>query len=330
MRLVLAIFVMAMFSSTATATETRVRVSKGIRYDGFMYSGKHWLSGQAIAVSADTLVLRMTARYIQGEGIVTIPLSTVTEIQVRDTPETGWKNLEWPADEIEGLSSSLGLRISTAPSSTVQDEYAWSPIVAYVEDDGTEVLLVREGIPATITQEVRVRLGLFGEIRNFESAQYLRMKDGMYAIRLATYDESGMMHTVLKPASIAGLRALAAKGSGSGSQSVEIDQREYTMADGYTDGRIAAESRSTGGSFGGGLVCGVLTGLIGTGILWGATGGDEVPMDLISSYHSKGSDYAMGFANGYKEVTKQRKRGARLGGGLLGTAAFVMLFLVGN
>ncbi len=107
-------------------------------------------------------------------------------------------------------------------------------------------------------------------------------------------------------------------------------QRTYTMADGYTEGRMAAEGRNTGGSFGGGLVCGLLTGLIGTGVLWGVTGGDEVPMSLASSYQDKGSDYTMGFANGYKERTQQKKRGARLGGGLLGTAAFVLILASGN
>lgn len=106
--------------------------------------------------------------------------------------------------------------------------------------------------------------------------------------------------------------------------------RVYTMADGYTDGRIVAEGRGTTGSFVGGLACGFLTGLIGTGVLWGVTGGDDIPLHLNANIRGKGSDYSMGFMQGYKERTKQKKRGARLGGGLLGTAGFVLLLLSAN
>ena len=101
----------------------------------------------------------------------------------------------------------------------------------------------------------------------------------------------------------------------------------YTLADGYTEGKILAEDLSTGGHFLGGFACGFLSGLIGTGILWGVTGGDDVPLHLNPDIEGKGSDYSMGFLRGYKERTKQKKRGARLGGGLLGTAGFVLVYL---
>ncbi|MFC1485745.1 hypothetical protein ACFL55_01810 [Candidatus Latescibacterota bacterium] len=104
----------------------------------------------------------------------------------------------------------------------------------------------------------------------------------------------------------------------------------FTMSEGYMAGRITAEGRSTTGSFVGGLFCGMLTGLIGTGILWGVTQGDDVPIQFISTYQGKGTDYSMGFINGYRERTKEKKRGARLGGGLLGTAAFLVFFLSGS
>ena len=103
--------------------------------------------------------------------------------------------------------------------------------------------------------------------------------------------------------------------------------RHYTLADGYTAGKITAEGMSTTGPFLGGFACGFLTGLIGTGILWGVTGGDDVPFHLYSEIQEKGSDFSIGFVNGYIERTKQKKRGARLGGGLLGTAGFLVLFL---
>ena len=101
----------------------------------------------------------------------------------------------------------------------------------------------------------------------------------------------------------------------------------YSMTDGYTAGKMAAKGRSTGYNFVGGLACGFLTGLIGTGILWGVTSGDDVPSHLKTNFQDKGADYSMGFIQGYKERTKQKKRRARLGGGLLGTAGAVVLLL---
>lgn len=102
----------------------------------------------------------------------------------------------------------------------------------------------------------------------------------------------------------------------------------YTKADGYTAGRLAAESRGTIGSFGGGVMCGLLTSPVGAGILWAATRGDEVPAYLVASSQGKGADYSKGFVNGYSERTQQKKRGARLGGGLLGSVGFLVLYLV--
>ena len=106
--------------------------------------------------------------------------------------------------------------------------------------------------------------------------------------------------------------------------------RVYTWNDGYIAGKIAAEDRGTAGSFVGGLTCGLLTGLIGTGILWGVTGGDDASLHLNANVRGKGVDYSTGFTQGYKERTKQKKRNARLGGGLLGTAGIVLLILSAN
>lgn len=39
----------------------------------------------------------------------------------------------------------------------------------------------------------------------------------------------------------------------------------------------------------------------------------------------KGSDFQRGFIDGYKERSKSKARGAKLGGGLLGTLAFLVL-----
>lgn len=221
-RLVLIVAIAGLIAGPAAAIETRVRLSEGIKYNGFMYSGKHWLSGQATEVSGDMLVLRITT----GGGLVKVPLSTVTEVQVRDTPDGNWHSLNWPDNDIEGLRSSLGLPVATASPSITQNESISGPSVAYIEDNGTEVLIIGEGIPATITQEVRARLGLFSDIANFESAQYLRLPDGTYSVRLTTYDESGVTHTVLKPVSVAGLRALSVKGSGAANSPIESGRNQ--------------------------------------------------------------------------------------------------------
>ena len=71
--------------------------------------------------------------------------------------------------------------------------------------------------------------------------------------------------------------------------------RVYTLVDGYAAGKIVAEGRDTTGSFVGGLACGFLTGLIGTGILWGVTGGDDTPIYLMANVQGKGSAYSVGF-----------------------------------
>jgi len=67
--------------------------------------------------------------------------------------------------------------------------------------------------------------------------------------------------------------------------------------------------------------------LIGAGILWGLTEGDDLPTDLMILHKEKGSEYLMGFMSGYKERTKQKKRGVRLSGGILGTVTTVIIFL---
>lgn len=207
---------------TATAVETRVRVSEDIPYRGFTYSDRHWLEGSATAISPDTLTLRMT----RGGGLVRVLISSVTELQVRGTPKEDWLGLAWPDDNLEQLRLSLGLstpvRLTTPPAPEIE----WKSSVAYIEEDGTEVLLIGDSVPATINQEMRDRLGLFSNIANFESAQYLRLRDGTFAVRLTTFDESGLAHTSVKPVSRAGLQALAARQSGTGSQLAPQRPRE--------------------------------------------------------------------------------------------------------
>ena len=69
-----------------------------------------------------------------------------------------------------------------------------------------------------------------------------------------------------------------------------------------------------------GFLCGVFVCLP---ILITATSGDAPSAEELVSGTGRGSEYRAGFAAGYREVSKKKKIMARLGGGLLGFAAFV-------
>ena len=101
-----------------------------------------------------------------------------------------------------------------------------------------------------------------------------------------------------------------------------------TFAQGSADGKMAAQSRSYMGNMGEGVLYGVLAGVIGTGLAFWLTRGDKPDSGLFSG--TGGSEYRAGFTAGYKEVSKKKKRMARLGGGLLGTAAFVAGYIAAS
>ena len=103
--------------------------------------------------------------------------------------------------------------------------------------------------------------------------------------------------------------------------------RVYSMADGMMEGEMYAERIGTGGNFAVGLLCGTLVGLIGTGLCWALTGPASMSRMQYQAMEGKGSDYRLGFETGFAKKSKSRKRGAALGGGLLGTLAFLVLYL---
>jgi hypothetical protein len=100
-----------------------------------------------------------------------------------------------------------------------------------------------------------------------------------------------------------------------------------TLAQGLTEGRSAADSRGMGGRMVGGFVVGFTTGLIGTGIMYFATGGSEsdVPDYLVLEAASRGPEYMTGYRQGYAQKLKSKRRSAGLAGGLAGTATAVAL-----
>ena len=103
--------------------------------------------------------------------------------------------------------------------------------------------------------------------------------------------------------------------------------RVYTMSDGMLEGEMYAERVGTGGNFAVGLLCGTLVGLIGTGICYFLTGPASMSRMQYQDIEGKGSDYRFGFETGFAKKSKSRKRGAALGGGLLGSLIGVAIIL---
>lgn len=101
------------------------------------------------------------------------------------------------------------------------------------------------------------------------------------------------------------------------------------MAKGRMDGQGAAQTKGTGGWMTGGVVTGLFTGLIGTAIIWAVAGSSDVgiPADRRLQIASEPPTYQQSYEMGYGEKLKSKRKGAALGGGLLGTAAFVLLLL---
>jgi hypothetical protein len=105
------------------------------------------------------------------------------------------------------------------------------------------------------------------------------------------------------------------------------EKKEYTMAKGMLDGEMHASNISTGGKFATGLAVGVVTGLIGTGIGYFIVGPKDMDAMIVQAMSGKGEDYSLGFRTSWNKKTASKKKNAFLGGGLLGTAAFVTIYV---
>lgn len=84
----------------------------------------------------------------------------------------------------------------------------------------------------------------------------------------------------------------------------------------------------TGGWFGGSLVSGVFLGLIGTGVSWGvaAASNVEMPPDKKLLITNPDPTYKAFAEKAYGDKVRSKRQSAALKGGLLGTAAFVVLY----
>jgi hypothetical protein len=94
------------------------------------------------------------------------------------------------------------------------------------------------------------------------------------------------------------------------------------------EGQTAAMNVGTGGWFGGSLVSGVFLGLIGTGVSWGiaAASNVEMPPEKKLSITNPDVTYKAFAEKAYQDKVRGKRKGAALKGGLLGTAAFVLLY----
>ena len=101
------------------------------------------------------------------------------------------------------------------------------------------------------------------------------------------------------------------------------------MAKGTLDGQTAAQNVGTGGWMAGGVVTGLFTGLIGTAVIWAVAGSSDVsvPADRKITIANETATYQQAYEAGFGNKLKSRRKAAALGGGLLGTAAFVLIYI---
>ena len=84
--------------------ETRAHVKDGVRYEGFVYSGKHWLTGTATGLSDSTLTLEMR----QGGGTVELSFKNVVRLETRESPTSRWRTVPWSGNK-QTLYVALGI-----------------------------------------------------------------------------------------------------------------------------------------------------------------------------------------------------------------------------
>jgi len=99
-------------------------------------------------------------------------------------------------------------------------------------------------------------------------------------------------------------------------------ERKSTMQC-YMEGKEHGRDISSGGSTAGGFVGGLFLGLLGTGLAVVLQDDPDVPVYLLP----EDEDCQLPFMQGYREEGKSKKRNAALTGGLVGTAAFILLLV---
>jgi hypothetical protein len=94
------------------------------------------------------------------------------------------------------------------------------------------------------------------------------------------------------------------------------------------EGQTAAMNVGTGGWFGGSFASGVFLGLIGTGVSWGLAAGSnaDMPPEKKLTITNPDPSYRAFAEKAYGDKVRAKRKSAALKGGLLGTAAFVLIY----
>jgi len=102
------------------------------------------------------------------------------------------------------------------------------------------------------------------------------------------------------------------------------------LAKARLDGEVAATN--TGGWFGRSVVIGALTGIVGTTITYAvaATSTPQLPTEKKLLLADKPQDVQVMYEKGYADKVRSKRKSTALGGGLLGTAAFLAIVFSGN
>lgn len=109
--------------------------------------------------------------------------------------------------------------------------------------------------------------------------------------------------------------------------SAPVDVTPEMIARAQMDGRAAA--MNAGGWFGRSVLIGALTGLIGTAVTVGVASGSgvELPPEHKLAVARQPLLVQQTFEKGYADALRSKRKSSSWGGGLLGTAAFVVLLL---
>jgi hypothetical protein len=102
------------------------------------------------------------------------------------------------------------------------------------------------------------------------------------------------------------------------------------LAKARLDGEVAATN--AGGWFGRSVVIGALTGIVGTTITYAvaATSTPQLPTEKKLVIADKPQDVQAMYEKGYADKVRSKRKSTALGGGLLGTAAFLAIVFSGS
>lgn len=131
-----------------------------------------------------------------------------------------------PAAVVLGFAA-LSVGAATAQESLGEERLLATLPVSHRDSTGAEVLVIHPLLGDTIDAQEAETYGLFASIRNFVTAQYVRMPDGKLAVRVVSYDESGMEDSRVQPVVGAGLLGVRNRIQEQLNEALEARRREH-------------------------------------------------------------------------------------------------------